>query len=305
MTNTVSRTVSDETLNCIISIESNGRLDARPIDRSGKVLSSALGLGQFLKATWLGVVRKHRPDLFHGRSDTQVLALRTDGHICIELLARFTEDNQRTIGMDCTGGDLYLAHFLGVGDARDFYRAPPDTPANKLVSQDVIKANPTIFIVDGQMQTAGQIRAWAARKMRSKLGGPNWIAKYYGEPVPAPQPRPEPEETAEDIPDPQDAPATTPPAPTAVIPLDAPPVVVEKKIEESAERDAETSPSWIKRKWKSVTGSIGGLLGTAGVGIFDWRIVAILLGFVITVALFLIFFMGPGDVRAWIRKQVS
>jgi hypothetical protein len=301
VTNTVSETVSDETLNCIISIESNGRLDARPIDRTGKVLSSALGLGQFLKATWLGVVRKHRPDLFHGRSDVQVLALRTDGHICIELLARFTEDNQRAIGMDCTGGDLYLAHFLGTGDARDFYRAPPDTPANKLVSQDVIKANPTIFIVNGEMQTAGQIRAWAARKMRSKLGGPNWIAKYYGEPVQAD----EPEETAEDIPDPQDAPATEPPAPTAVVPVDAPPVVVEKKIEESAVRDAETSPSWIKRKWKSVTGTIGGFLGMGTGFVFDWRLMAVVIGALFIVFLFMIWFMGPGNVREWIRKQVS
>jgi hypothetical protein len=301
VTYTVSKTVSDETLNCIISIESNGRLDARPIDRTGKVLSSALGLGQFLKATWLGVVRKHRPDLFHGRSDIQVLALRTDGRICIELLARFTEDNQRAIGMDCTGGDLYLAHFLGTGDARDFYRAPPDTPANKLVSQDVINANPTIFIIGGQMQTAGQIRAWAARKMRSKLGGPNWIAKYYGEPdhVPAP----EPEETAEDIPDPQDAPAN--PKPTVVVPADAPPDMVEKRAEESAARDAEPGPSWIKRQWRKLTGVAGSFLGMGTGFVFDWRLMAILLGFIAVVCLFLIWFMGPGSVREWIRKQVS
>jgi hypothetical protein len=299
MTNTVSRTVSDETLNCIISIESNGKLDARPIDRSGRVLSSALGLGQFLKATWLGTVRKHRPDLFNGRTELQVLALRTDGHICIELLARFTEDNQRAIGMDCTGGDLYLAHFLGVGDARDFYRAEPNTPSDRLVSADVIKANPTIFYVNGRMQTAGEIRAWAARKMASKRGGPNWISQYYD----TPEPEPEEVETAEDIPDPQDAPST--PAPTVVVPADAPPAVIEKKAEESAARDAEPSQSWLKRKWKSVTSTIGGFFGMGAGFVFDWKLMATLLGFIAIVCLFMIFFMGPGTVREWIRKQVS
>jgi hypothetical protein len=71
MTNTVSKTVSDETLNCIITIESAGRTNIKA------PTSSALGLGQFLNATWLATVRKHRPDLLKGRR-AQVLALRTD-----------------------------------------------------------------------------------------------------------------------------------------------------------------------------------------------------------------------------------
>lgn len=302
MTHTVSKTVADETLNCIISIESNGKLDAKPVDNRGRVLSSALGLGQFLRATWLGIVRKHRPDLMTGRSELQVLALRTDPHIAIELLARFTEDNQRVIGMDCTGGDLYLAHFLGVSDARDFYRADPNTPADKLVTADVIRANPTIFYIHGVMQTAGEIRAWAAKKMAAKRGGPNWIAKYYGVPEQAPEP-----ETADEIPDPQDAPeeAPLPPGPTVVIPQDAPPVVVEKRVEQSAVLDAETSPSWIKRKWKAVSGTLGGFLGMGTGFVFDWRLMAVLLGFAAVLFLFMIWFMGPGSVREWIRKQVA
>jgi hypothetical protein len=234
-----------------------------------------------------------------GRSEMQVLALRTDGHICIELLARFTEDNQRVIGMDCTGGDLYLAHFLGVSDARDFYRADPSTPADKLVSQDVIKANPTIFYIHGVMQTAGDIRAWAAKKMASKRGGPNWIAKYYGVPEPAP-------ETVDDIPDPQDEPeAPLPPGPTVVIPQDAPPVVVEKRIEESAARDAEPGPSWVKRQWKKLSGVAGSVLGMGTGFVFDWRLMAVLLGFIFVVSILLVWFMGPGSVREWIRKQVA
>lgn len=200
MTFTVSNTVSDETLNAIIQIESGGRLNIKA------QTSSALGLGQFLKATWLGVVKKHRPDLLKGRSQEAVLALRTDPQIAVELLARFTEDNQRAIGMNATGGDLYLAHFLGVADARDLFRADPSTPVSKLVTVDVINANKSIM----QGKTASQVRAWAAKRMHDS-GGRDWVAKYYAAPAalafveePAPA---ETEPSADDFPDPQDAPA--------------------------------------------------------------------------------------------------
>lgn len=291
MTNTVSNTVSDETLNCIITIESAGKVRAKA------PTSSASGLFQFIDATWMGVVAKHRPDLLNGRTRAQILELRFDPKIAIELGARFTEDNQRVIGMNCTGGDLYLAHFLGTADAKDLFRANPETPVSQLVTASVINANKSIMLG----KSAGQVRAWAAKRMAAS-GGHDWVAKYYGKPA-VPQPRPEPEETAEDIPDPQDVPET--PAPTAVVPTDAPPVVVEKKIEESAVRDAETSPSWLKRKWKSVTSTIGGFFGMGAGFVFDWKLMAILLGFIIVVCLFLIWFMGPGSVREWIRKQVS
>jgi hypothetical protein len=299
MTNSVSRTVSDETLNCIITIESGGN------PRAKASTSSATGLFQFLDATWMGVVAKHRPDLMRNRTRAQILAMRTDPKIAIEIGARFTEDNQRVIGMNCTGGDLYLAHFLGTADAKDLFRAPPDTPVSQLVTSQVINANKSIMLG----KTAGQVRAWAAKRM-AQSGGHNWIAKYYDrspEPVPTPKPRPEPEESADDIPDPQDAPATPlpPQSPTVVVPHDAPPEEVQKRTEESAERDAETSPSWLKRQWKKLSGAIGSLFGMGAGFVFDWRLMAVILGFVILVAIFLLIFMGPGNVREWIRKQVS
>lgn len=297
MTNTVSRTVSDETLNCIIQIESAGKVRAKA------TTSSASGLFQFLDATWLGVVNKHRPDLTRGRTRAQILALRFEPKIAIELGARFTEDNQRVIGMNCTGGDLYLAHFLGTADAKDLFRASPATPVSDLVGPGPIAANKSIL----EGKTAGQVRAWAARKMQA-AGGHDWIERYYGSPddEPAPAPRPRPEQSADDIPDPQDAPAApVPPKPTVVVPADAPPEVVKEKSEESAARDAEPGPSWLRRQWKKVTGTIGSFFGMGAGFAFDWKLMAIVLGFIIMVALFLIWFMGPGNVREWIRKQVS
>jgi hypothetical protein len=296
VTNTVSKTISDETLNAIITIESAGKVRAKAST------SSASGLFQFIDATWMGVVTKHRPDLLQNRTRAQVLELRFDPKIAIELGARFTEDNQRVIGMNCTGGDLYLAHFLGTADAKDLFRAKPDTPVSQLVSTAAISANRSILLG----KTAGEVRAWAARKM-FHAGGHDWIERYFEAPKEEPLPEPEPEPTVDDIPDPQDAPETPPPAPkpTVVVPANAPPAVIEKKVEESAARDAEPSQSWLKRKWKSVTGTIGGFLGMGTGFVFDWRLMAILLGFVSVVFLFMIWFMGPGSVREWIRKQVS
>lgn len=180
MTNTVSDLVSDEELNAIIQIESAGN------PRAKAATSSALGLGQFLNATWLAVVQKHRPDLLSGRSKAQILALRTDPSIAIELLARFTEDNRRAIGVECTPGDLYLAHFLGVADARDLFLADPKTPVARLVSNAAIAANRSIL----DDKTAGQVRAWAARKM-AKKPAKDWVSLYYSGTAPAPPaPRP-------------------------------------------------------------------------------------------------------------------
>lgn len=285
MTNTVSETVSDETLNAIIQIESAGRPTVKA------QTSSATGLFQFIDATWLGVVKNHRPDLLDN-SRAEVLAMRKDPQLAIELGARFTEDNQRAIGVNCTGGDLYLAHFLGVADARDLFRADPDTPVSKLVSEGAIRANRSIL----EGKTAGQVRAWAARKMHAAAGR-DWVAKYYTPPIGA-------ELTADEIPDPQDAPETPLPEPTVVVPV-VPAEVVNKQVEQSAARDAETSPSWLKRKWKAVTGWFGGGLGLGGVGLFDWKILTALTVALLVISIAIILFMGPGNVRAWVRKQVA
>ena len=125
MTHTVSRLLSDDTLNRIIQIESAGKVAAKA------PTSSATGLFQFIAATWLAVVKKHRPDLLESRTRAQVLALRTDPVIAIELGARFTEDNAKALGPGYGDGDLYLAHFLGVATARKFLRAAPAAPAER------------------------------------------------------------------------------------------------------------------------------------------------------------------------------
>jgi hypothetical protein len=126
MANTISRTISDDLLSAIIQIESAGRPDAK----AGT--STATGLFQFTNGTWIDTVKKHRPDLMQGRSADQLLALRKNAKLAIELGAKLTEDNAITLGPGWKAGDLYLAHFLGVGMARKFLRADPNMSAAEL-----------------------------------------------------------------------------------------------------------------------------------------------------------------------------
>lgn len=95
------------------------------------------------------------------------------------------------------------------------------------------------------------------------------------------------------------------PQETAVVSVDKDNHTRTDEIQASVEADTETRGSWLKRKWKSVTSTVGGLFGMGGVGLFDWRIVAVLLGALFLIGVVVVLFMGPGDVRAWVRKQVS
>lgn len=179
MPHTVSSILSDETLNRIIAIESAGKLRAKA------PTSSAFGLFQFLNGTWMATVKKHRPDLMHGKSQAQVLALRADGSICIELGARFTEDNAAALGTGYTDGDLYLAHFLGAGSARKVLRSNPSQSAVAVCGQQAANANKSIFYKNGKPVSCMQLRRWAQLSMEHRwdtLGNHDWIAQYYTPP---------------------------------------------------------------------------------------------------------------------------
>lgn len=285
MTNTVSETVSDETLNCIITIESAGRLTAK----AGT--STALGLGQFLNKTWLAVVEKHRPDLMQGRSQAQVLALRTDPAIAVELLARFTEDNQRIVGMNCTGGDLYLAHFLGAGAAQKLFHAAPAASVEPLVGDAAVKANESIL----RGKTCSQVRAWAAKRM-AQSSGHAWVAKYYEPPAPE-QMAAEVEEVPEDIPDTQTMPTTIEDTPAAKVTMDDSRVVTGKVVAE--EVTGEHWWDWAVKLAKSrmqygITGLSGISLASLG-GVFNNinpLILAIICGTVVALFIALIVLRG-------------
>lgn len=178
MPNSVSPSISDDILNRFIQIESAGNPHAQANT------SSALGLGQFLNATWLATIDTHKHALLASTPKATLLAMRaTNPSLSIEMLARFAEDNQRIVGMNCTPGDLYLAHFLGAGAAKNLFKSWPNVAAANVVSQAAVKANHSIFYSksnDDKLTPVSVmgLRNWATRKM-SIAPKENWVAKFY------------------------------------------------------------------------------------------------------------------------------
>jgi hypothetical protein len=129
--------------------------------------SSAMGDFQFIKETWLRTVRARRPDLLEGRSEKQVLALRADPKLSREMAGYLMDANTEALngaGLQPTPANLYLAHFLGAGDAIKVLRAKPGTPVEGLVDGDSVKANRSIL----EGKTTDTVIGWAGGKM----GGP-------------------------------------------------------------------------------------------------------------------------------------
>lgn len=291
MSNRVSNGISDDTLNRIIQIESAGNPSIKA------ATSSATGLGQQINATWLVLVNKYHPEWWNGRTKDQVLALRKNPSLNIELLARLAEENARAVG-SVSGGDLYLAHFLGPADAKDLFRAAPNTPVTSLVSDGVVRANRSIMLnKDGTSKTAADVRAWAARKM-SKPAAADWIGKYYTGKGPDPKrvvPKDEPSPvddnakgTAIEKPEPPEPPRRDPVPEVEPAPEPKPPVTEEQ----ITPKPREGFFDWINRKRKTVAAWFSGIFagGSFLTYVSDWRVMAVLVGGIIVAGTLVYFF---------------
>jgi hypothetical protein len=159
--------------------------------------SSARGLFQFTRQTWLATLQRHGAD--HGLGwaaeaigrdgsgrltvadpllRDQIMDLRDDPAASSNMAAALTSDNraylESRIGRAAEPVDLYLAHFLGSGGAARFLSAweeNPDQPGAPMMP-DAAAANRSIFYAaDGSMRSLGEIR----ERFRAKLdegGGP-------------------------------------------------------------------------------------------------------------------------------------
>lgn len=144
----------------IIQAESSGKDTARNPN------STALGPHQFLKGTWLALVKRHKPDWAKGLSEGELLGLRADRSKSSEMFAHFRDENQgalRAAGLPITHATEYMAHFFGAGGAVDVLSHSPDTLVSEVVKASVIKANP---FLNGM--TVRDVQNWAARKMTMK-----------------------------------------------------------------------------------------------------------------------------------------
>ena len=142
-------------IDSIIGAESGGNADARNPN------SSASGLGQFLDATWLSMMAKHRPDIQGSRDE--LLALKNDPTLSRAMTEAYAADNGKILtgaGFEASPGNTYLAHFAGPQGAVKVLSADPNAPVSSILGEAAVKANPFL-----QGMTAADLQAWAARKM--------------------------------------------------------------------------------------------------------------------------------------------
>jgi len=147
-------------VNRIIRVESGGNARAK------NPLSSATGLGQFIKSTWLRMIRTYRPELFRSMSEADILALRYDPTISRQMVANLARENEahlRSRGHSITAGRLYLAHFLGPDGAHQALAAPGNATVAQVLGAQVISANPFLTGKD-----CTYVIAWAEKKMTGK-----------------------------------------------------------------------------------------------------------------------------------------
>jgi hypothetical protein len=153
----------------IIRAESNGNAYAK------NIRSSATGAGQFIDQTWLETIRTHRRDLVIGRTDAELLEMRTNTVLVREMVARTVERNTTMFkkrGLPATASTLYLAHFAGSAGAVALLTVSDDVDAasvmakadstGKSTREKLVKANPFL-----DKLTVGDLKSWADRKMRS------------------------------------------------------------------------------------------------------------------------------------------
>ena len=167
-------------------IESGMRPDARAST------SSATGLYQFTKQTWLGTVKEHGTS--HGLSwaanaisrnsdgsfsvadastRAAILDLRNNPEAAASMAAEFAADNgeylQDRIGANPEPVDLYLAHFLGAEGAvrfLDAYQEDANQSAAPMFAE-AARANRSIFYGnDGRAKSLAEIR----QNFSAKLG---------------------------------------------------------------------------------------------------------------------------------------
>jgi len=126
-------------LDRLMRAESNGQDDA------ANPRSTALGPFQFIKSTFIDVVRRHFASEIATLDDGAILALRTNRTFARRAAIAFSRDNLAFLseqGLNPTFGHLRLAFLVGPSAAARLLQAAPETPVAEILGSGVITANP-------------------------------------------------------------------------------------------------------------------------------------------------------------------
>jgi len=150
--------------------------------------SSAVGLFQFVEGTWFKVLRDFGAD--HGlareaaaiendlspRERTRILDMRKNPYLAAvmasEMLKKDAADIGEKLGRDLTTEEIYLAHFLGPGDAYKFLAkvdSQPKAVAAKLLPKPA-RANRPIFFARSGRKSKSLSVAEVHRKLEQSMG---------------------------------------------------------------------------------------------------------------------------------------
>lgn len=140
----------------IIQVESGGK-------NVGTTGSSAFGVAQITKDTFEGLVKSAGAGSpLQGKTFED---MKKDVGLQQAALQQLTTQNQAMLskgGVATTDANTYLAHFLGSAGALKVLKAPDNAPIQTVVDPKAIAANPGVF---NKVATAGDLKAWAERKM--------------------------------------------------------------------------------------------------------------------------------------------
>ncbi len=175
-------------------------------DSSAKAsTSSATGLFQFTRGTWLDMMRKHgesvglgdfasqikesatgRLTVLNEAAEREMLALRRDPEVSSQFAAFFAGDNAKTLetslGREASPAELYFAHFLGAWGATALVTTAEQDPTKPAV--DVLPAaahaNKTVFFEDsGLARTAAGVIDWLKNKFNDRLSETADVAALF------------------------------------------------------------------------------------------------------------------------------
>jgi hypothetical protein len=181
----------DTFLDRLMRAESDGRDNLR----NGR--STALGAFQFIKSTFLEVMRRHYPGEIANMRETDILALRADRGFARRAAEAFSKENLDYLvhrGLKPTFGHLRLAFLLGPVGAARVIESPPSKRVADILGDGVIAANPFM-----RRMSAADLIARAHRDVGATEAPARQVAEAATAPQAAPpdagaaQPAPRPE----------------------------------------------------------------------------------------------------------------